>query len=219
MKRPFHIGADKMSNEELAIEIQNGNKEAVIQLWEQVEKFIISQAHTYYRKLEATGREYIPEPTDLIAEGYFAMLEAVKYYSTRKGYKYITYLSKTLKKAFYAVSGYKTLKEQNEPLNKCKSLNIPLNEDSDNIEVIDIVTDKSAYEAFSAIEITDRNHIISNVLSSLNEADKQLLQLKYWQNLSYAEIGRIMGISNKAVIARERKLLIKLRINEQLNAL
>ena len=208
-----------MSNEELAIEIQNGNKTAIIQLWEQVERFIISQAHTYYKKLEATGREYIPEPTDLISEGYFAMLEAVKYYSPSKGYKYITYLSKTLKKAFYAASGYRTLKTQNEPLNKCKSLNIPISDESDNIEVIDTITDKSAYEAFSAIEITDRNHIISNVLSSLNEADKQLLQLKYWQNLSYAEIGRIMGISYKAVIARERKLLIKLRINEQLNAL
>lgn len=34
------------------------------------------------------------------------MLEVVKYYAPDKGYRYITYLSKTLKKAFAAVQRY-----------------------------------------------------------------------------------------------------------------
>lgn len=95
-----------MTNEELAIEIQNGNKLDCVKLWEQIEHFVKKSAFNYYNALRSSDREYIPDAEDFISGGYIAMLEVVKYYAPDKGYRYITYLSKTLKKAFATVQRY-----------------------------------------------------------------------------------------------------------------
>jgi|GEM_PF-4057442 sigma-70 region 2 len=121
-----HYKEKNVTNEELAIEIQKGNKSARANLWEQVEHFVKKSAFSYYNALKLSGKEYIPDADDLISEGYIAMLEAVKYYDPDKDYRYITYLSKTLKKSFADVTDLRTLRKQNEPLNNCRTLNLPV---------------------------------------------------------------------------------------------
>jgi RNA polymerase sporulation-specific sigma factor len=90
-----------VSNEELALLIQRGEKEYIAQLWTQIERFIEIKAWLYERHLSGCAAD----EEDLLQSGYFAMLEAVKYYRPEKGYKYLTYLSYTLKKSFRKVAG------------------------------------------------------------------------------------------------------------------
>lgn len=208
-----------MTNEELAVKIKQGDKDARSELWEQVRLFIIKMAFKYYEKLQMSGREYIPDIDDFISEGYIAMMEAVKYYSPDKEYKYITYLSKTLKKAFVAVAGLRTSRTRNEPLNNSRSLNLPVGTESDDMEFVDLLADEEAQEHFLQIELTETQQIVADALAELNEGDRQLIKMRYWYECSFNTIGSALGITNTAAIAREKRILRKLRFNDNLRNL
>lgn len=208
-----------MTNEELAIEIQKGNKSACAKLWEQVERFVKKSAFIYYNTLRLSGREYLPDKEDFISEGYIAMLEAVKYYAPDKGYRYITYLSKTLNKSFEAVAGLRTSRTRNEPLNNCSSLNLPVGTESDDMEFIDLLSDETAQNDFERIELSETQQIIADALAGLRECDRQLIKMRFWSEFSYEAIGSAFGITDSAAAVREKKILRKLRLNDTLRSL
>ena len=82
----------KMNNEELANNIQNGNKELIIDLWEQVEKFIRLKAD---ERAAAINNKDIAD--DLYQSGYFALLNAVKSFDDSRGMNFLSYLKYHLK--------------------------------------------------------------------------------------------------------------------------
>jgi len=49
------------------------------------------------------------------------------------------------------------------------------------------------------------------ILSKLNDSERELISMIYFQNLSNPEIGEILGINAKAVSERHRRLLAKCR--------
>lgn len=208
-----------MTNEELVSAIRNGDKKACRQLWEQVEKLIKKYAYAYYNNLRLSGREYIPDAEDFIAEGYIAMLEAVKYYSSDRGYCYTTYLVKALKTAFSAVAGLRTSRTINEPLNCCGSLDIAVDSESEDTKFIDVLADETAQNDFERVELSETQRIVAEALAELNEQDRQLIKMRYWNEMSFNAIAKVRGVSNQAVIARERKILRKLRLNSSLKEL
>ena len=67
-----------MSNEELAIRIQQGEEYLIPQLWEQVVKFIAMKAREYISHKGQQGLPCSGEETDLTNQAYFGFLEAVK---------------------------------------------------------------------------------------------------------------------------------------------
>lgn len=207
-----------MTNEELVSAIRNGDKKACVQLWEQVEKLIKKYAYAYYNNLRLSGREYIPDAEDFISEGYTAMLEAVKYYSSDKGC-YTTYLVRTLKTAFSAVAGLRTSRTINEPLNCCGSLDIAVDSESEDTKFIDVLADETAQNDFKRVELSETQRIVAEALAELNEQDRQLIKMRYWNEMSFNAVAKVRGVSNQAVIARERKILRKLRLNSSLREL
>ena len=208
-----------MTNEELVSAIRNGDKKACVQLWEKVEKLIKKYAFAYYNNLRLSGREYIPDADDFISEGYTAMLEAVKYYSSDRGCCYNTYLVKTLKTAFTAVAGLRTSRTINEPLNHCGSLDIAVDSESEDTKFIDVLADETAHNDFERIELSETQRIVAEALAELNEQDRQLIKMRYWNELSFTAIAVVLGVSSNTVIAREKKILRKLRLNSSLREL
>jgi len=75
-----------MSNEELAEKIQNGEKDLLPLLWEQVEKFIYKQAGIRARQLNGLGGVSVD---DLCQAGFLALVDAVESYATEKGMSFI----------------------------------------------------------------------------------------------------------------------------------
>lgn len=55
------------------------------------------------------------------------------------------------------------------------------------------------------------NREVASILSRLTDAERELLSMIYFQNLSNPEIGEILGINAKAVSERHRRLLVKCR--------
>lgn len=76
-----------MTNEELAELIQKtDSKTAKAELWENNKGIIYRLARSYYRPTSPHTLE------DLVQQGYFALLQAVKSYDKEKGYKFTSYL-------------------------------------------------------------------------------------------------------------------------------
>ena len=73
---------EAMTNEELVMEIQQGNKDKLNDLWLQVSDFIRSCA----REFNAGDFE-----EDLVQESYFGLLEAAQRFDNSQGCKFLTF--------------------------------------------------------------------------------------------------------------------------------
>lgn len=71
-----------MSNEELAVLIQNGDRERELELWEQVRRFAMKLANKW---LAAFRSRSDVEFDDLMSAAYIAMCEAVATYKPDSG--------------------------------------------------------------------------------------------------------------------------------------
>ncbi len=176
---------NEKTNEELAALIQAGHDEYIERLWRQLEKFITQQAE---KRFSLSGKSY-PEVGDLISAGYFAMLEAIKYYKPDKDYKFITYLGKTLQKAFASEYG---LRGKRDSLCDAVSLDEPIGED--NLTIEDTVADETAeLELYSFIErerAEGASELINQALSAvLSERERETILLFYFSGKTYQDIG------------------------------
>lgn len=97
----------ELSNETLALRIQQGEVELIPQLWEQVVKFIAMKAREYISHKEQQGLLCSGEEADLTNQAYFGFLEAVKYFNPEAG-KFLTILSLSIKTSFAEAAGYRT---------------------------------------------------------------------------------------------------------------
>ena len=71
--------------------------------------------------------------------------------------------------------------------------------------------------ADSPPEVTDRASALLPALRSLREADRELLMLVAWEEMSHAEIGEAMGISANAVAIRVHRA--RKRLEDRMNTL
>lgn len=131
-----------MSNEELVFEIQQGNQDAIEQLWLQVHGFIATQASEYLKQFPV---EYQSLKDDLIQQSFFSLVDAAKLFDASRGCAFLTYLGKYIPKAFHEVifSG-RGSRLENEPLNNAVSLDKPLyeNEDGSVVTLADTIADQ-----------------------------------------------------------------------------
>ena len=117
-----------MSNEELAIRIQQGEEYLIPQLWEQVVKFIAMKAREYISHKGQQGLPCSGEETDLTNQAYFGFLEAVKYFNPEAG-KFLTILSLSIKTSFAEAAGYRTAAQRLASIRDAVSGDAPVGED------------------------------------------------------------------------------------------
>ena len=71
--------------------------------------------------------------------------------------------------------------------------------------------------ADNPVEATDHPSTLLPALRSLREADREILMLVAWEEMSHAEIGRAMGISPNAVAIRVHRA--RKRLQDRMSAL
>lgn len=141
-----------MTNEELAVLIKAGYTEYIPQLWEQVDKFIWLKAN--WRADAIDGRGGVTAE-DLHQAGYLALLSAVENFDPAKEYKFLTYLDKRLKTAFAETTGYRTKRQQLDPIQYAGSLDAPLSDDMDDVTLADSIPDPAAEAAIETVAERD----------------------------------------------------------------
>ena len=212
----------QLSNEDLAVRIQEGEDDLIPQLWNQVYRFIRQQARIHMRIANnAYGGAVGYEEDDLVQQGYFALLNAIKYYKADGGASFITILAYTLKRAFSNVRGH-----TNDALSKAISGDVPAFPDDALTTVLDILPDTDLEECggveWLAIEDTYQKQLhetLEKCLSCLSSQQAAVLRSRYYEEKTVSEIAASYGCTSSNIGSLERRGLERLYEERHINGL
>lgn len=164
-------GGGCVTNEELAALIQAGDRDRLMELWQQVRRMVYKQA----ARLPGWGGA---TTEDLIQAGFIAMLLAVDSYDPAKA-KFSTYLFQWLRAEFSAAAGQHTKLARLDPIHNAVSLDQPL-EDEEDATLSDFISDPAAT---AEMESMDVRLGVAAVLAELPEEQQKVIHDKYWNDL------------------------------------
>lgn len=197
-----------MTNEELAVLIQQGERDKLIILWDQVKRLVMQRAHRMYRFTQYRGVTM----DDLMQAGFLAVMSAVRYYNGQCAFS--TVLVNCLKGEFANATGYMTKKAREDPFWNAAPLDAPMNdEDPEGATLSDFIIDTEAEQAFPDSEQGVLREALAAELARLTEEQQTVIRLQYWYDLELDYIARIMGKSFKEVKKIKNEAMSRLRRN------
>ena len=206
-----------MTNEELAVLIQNGDDGYLPLLWENVRKLIRMLAEQYSRLLHENGKRIDPLDfaDDLTQTGYFAVLDAVKYYDPNDSIKFTSYLSTTLKKAFREAAGIRTSKR--DPLDSSLYLETPCGEDGDS-SIVDLIGDPGSdmLQIEESIYNRELRAALDDAFSVLTDREREVLTLRYYFDVNYSQQADSKNVSRRYISLVAREAFEKIRNSRQI---
>ena len=210
-----------MSNEELVAVIQSGEEERMGELWEQAKGLVAWKARHIMTALDLRGSSCGVEIEDLVQSGYLALVKAVETYKQENG-AFSTWLTCHLKNTFADVTGYRTQRDKNDPLNNALSLEKTI-ADGEDFTLADTIEDPHAADAMQSIEdriwFDQLREVIGEMLLDLPEKQADILYRRFWQDQTYAAIGADIGIAAENVRVNEWRGLRNLRRSNNMNRL
>ena len=200
-----------MTNETLVAEIQAGAVDRMGELWEQIEKLVKWKANRVMTVLDGRGGV---EFDDLYNSGYPALVAAVNSYSPEKG-TFATWFMLHLKTAFAEATGYRTQRGKKEPLNNYISLDTPLSDDADSDALMDVIEDPAGLRWRDSLEESmwqeDLKVALDTAMNPLSENLKDVLRLRYWDNMTLEAAGELRGVGKERIRQMENKAIRILR--------
>ncbi len=198
-----------MTNEELVILIQQGERHLLPQLWEGVRRYVAKIARSYMVIYD--GR-YGVEIDDLMQSGFLAMVNAVESYTPREA-NFLTWLTYHVKTAFAEATNRRTKSQKRNPLHIASSLYDPMPGDEDGeLLLMDTIPGPDAFEDVEAKIYREQLRAdLEAVLSTIPEKNADVLRLHFFEDKELTEIAESRGISTAAVSAYKREGLQKMR--------
>ena len=211
-----------MSNEELAVLIQKGNKEYIPELWDNVYRFIYKMCNKYYISHFGICVRAGVELEDITQTSYFALLKAIEAYKPEGKYKFTTYISYHLQMALDTLLGIRGNMGK-RPLNYAVSLDKVMAADDDSFHAtakIDTTEDITATEAFDAVERriynSELREHINNALSKLPEKQTKAVKAIYFEGMTNTDYAKQERVTQQAISVRIRCAFNNLRKDMEL---
>ena len=202
---------------------EGGNDELIPLLWERIRKLVRSVAQKFYIKNQDLCSSHGVGEADLLQVGYFAFLQAIKYYDKSKEYCLTTYLNLPLKTEFAKALNSRTKDGINEPLNNCTSLDLPINHDeAEGATLLEIVPDPVEPGQNEVIENCNTQYmrkIIDIELLRLNEKQRSVITEIYLKGSTTKEAAQILSIPYTRIHGIQREALHALRYSYKLQQL
>ena len=200
-----------MSNEELVAVIQAGVPERMGELWDQVERLVSWKASRVMTALNGRGGV---DFDDLYQSGYPALVAAVDSYKPEVG-AFSTWFMLHLKTAFAEATGYRSNKQQRDPLHNAVSLDTPLTDDADSGDLMDTVADSAGAGRMEAVEEViyqqQLHDALEEALEAIPEECSTVLRKRYYEGRTLSDLAEEQGVSMETVRKRERDALRRLR--------
>lgn len=200
-----------VTNEELVAMIQRGDRNKLVELWEQVKGLVWKQAHRW-----AAWRLGGAEVEDLVQAGFIAVLRAADTFDSSVGAKFTTHLDAYLKAEFAFATGQKTSRTRNDLLQTAYSFDTPLTDDKRDIcTLADLIADPIAAAQLESVEKRDwlkRLHIaLEKVLCTLTVEERRTVCARYCQGKTLATIATEEGVHKSTVCMWEQRAIRCLR--------
>lgn len=191
------------TNEQLAIAAQSGNAAALLQLWFSVERYARKKARSY--------AGHGADADDLQQSAFLALVRAVQVFSPERG-SFIGLYSLALKSEFCrAIYGGRGERIRNDPVFSALSLDVRLGDEEDGSALSDFVIDEYAAAAFEAPEREELSQAIKTALNALDDAERQVINLRFWSCLTQSEAAQRLNMSDKELRRIEAQAFRKLR--------
>ena len=197
-----------MTNEELARQIQQGERDLILQLWEQVRRYAHDRAYKWFRATNGRGGQTVQ---DLEQEAFLALLEALEGWSEEAG-PFLPWYSLRLKSAFTVATGQRTQRDRLDPLQDCLSLDAPLTDREGNpFTLEDTIPDQRAEDDLNTVEERDQKAAIRRVLDSLRVEQRRVILLRYYHDMTREQTAQRLHLTRTRAAAIEAKALRLLR--------
>ena len=202
-----------MTNEQLTLDIQNGNRAALTELWGAVRPLLFSLAWRFYTRQgkERCARRGVALE-DLQQESFFALCDAVQAYRPEKGYQFTTYLHYATENRFRACMG---VLGKADALNHADRLERPIPGDEEGREQGDTLPDEEAEAALLAVDDTaQREHfhnVLEQALGELSVVQSAVVRHRFTQRHTRTETAQALHITPQEVRREESKALQLLR--------
>lgn len=205
-----------MSNEELAVLIQQGHTELYSELWERVDKLIGMII------LKSTKHRILPpdiDKEDLLQCGYFAMVAAVKAYNPNKEYKFNSYLNWHVKNTVNTAINYGKRKTSTDDNIKVYSYNVNVSgDDGEETERLELMQDEKSLYEYEALELSDVQKHVWEAVAELPERQGEVIRRYYLERESLTDIAKDKGLSVTNIQQRKNQGLQMLRKNQWLRS-
>lgn len=196
------------SNEELAVRGKQGDTKAVLELWENLEKFIDMKVSQFMRYIHDAAIDQ----DDLKQVSYFAMLRAIDYYNPNGEYRFITFFSKTLLKEFNITAGF--TRQQHVVVSL--DAEIPGSKSDDSMPLMETLEDEAARLPVYRLLAYDWQiaalRTILEALELLSAKEQLFIWGMYFEGLTQEEAGAAAGYSfRQASSAAHARIMRRLR--------
>ena len=189
-----------MTNEELARRIQQGERDLILQLWAQVQRYAHDRAYKWFRATNGRGGQTVQ---DLEQEAFLALLEALEGWDEKAG-KFLTWYDLRLRAAFTAATAQRTKRDRLDPLESALSLDMPLLDGEDDLFTLaDVVADPRAEQDVENLEEIERQESVRRVVNSLQTEQRQVIILRYFYNLTREQVARRLHLTRTRATAIE----------------
>lgn len=197
-----------MTNEELARRIQQGERDLILPLWEQVRRYVRARAYKWFRATNGRGGQTVQ---DLEQEAFLALLEALEGWDEETG-PFLPWYSLRLKSAFTAATAQRTQRDRKDPLQDCLSLDAPLTDQEGNpFTLEDTIPDQRAEDDLNTVEERDRQAAIRRVLNSLQAEQRRVILLRYYHDMTREQTAQRLHLTKTRANTIEQKALRLLR--------
>lgn len=201
-----------MSLEELALEIQAGDRDGILTLWDGVRRFAVKMAR---RWVAAAGDRNGVSVDDLLQESFLALLDALEGWRADDGSSFIGWYGLRLKAAFTAACGLRTHRQAQEPLRNSTSLSVPIGDAESDLTLEDVVSDPRADQDFLDVETRlwrEQLHTaMEKALAQLPADERTVIRARFYDGMTQADAGQAMGLSAQEARRLEGKALTSLR--------
>ena len=136
-----------MTNEKLAVLIQCGERDKLIELWQQVRRMALKEA-AGWAAYRSNGAEF----EDLEQAGFIALMRAVDSFEPTAGAQFSTWYYPIMKDEFQRAAGRRTEKQRRDPLQLAVSLDAPVGEDEGSATLAELVPDPAAEAAMLSVD-------------------------------------------------------------------
>ena len=194
-----------MDNEEIVIRIKQGEKELCAELWERVGRLIGRLI------LKSSNRRILPndvDTEDLLQNGYFVMLAAVKAYDPTKQFKFNSYLKFHVQHAVNCTINHG--KRSGNGIKECSYNKTVSGDDGEETELLELMEDDSTLYEYEHLEITDIQRHVWQAVSELPERLRNVILRYYFGGESLGDIAKSEGVSVSEIQRRKNDGLTQL---------